>query len=93
MERDHLFLSLGSFTCGILSAKWAMELGHSQLRQALWGVAGLLFGPLTLLVLYVRLVGTPQARHESGGQWASGAAEVDGHRAALTEVRPTVGAL
>ncbi len=92
MEREHLFLSLGSLTCGILSAKWAMELGHSQLRQVLWGVAGLLLGPLTLLVLYVRLVGTRQARHETGGQWTSGAAEVARHQAAHAEAQRTVGA-
>ncbi len=92
MEREHVILSLSGFACGVVSAKWALELGHSQLRQALWGVAGLLLGPLALLVLYVRLVATRQARHESGGQWASGTADMGRHRAAPAEGQPTVGA-
>jgi hypothetical protein len=71
MEHEHLILSLLAFTCGILSAKWAMELGCSQLRQALWGVVGLLLGPLALLLLYIRLLGTRQAMREPGGQWVS----------------------
>ena len=66
MENEHLFLSFLAITCGILSAKWAMELGCSQLRQALWGVAGLLLGPLALLILYVRLLGTRQAMNVPG---------------------------
>jgi hypothetical protein len=36
----------------IICARWAMELGYSQFRQLLWGVAG----PLVMLILYVRLL-------------------------------------
>jgi hypothetical protein len=85
VEREHLLLSLLSCTCGILSAKWAMELGCSQLRQALWGIAGLLLGPLALLILYIRLLGIRQAMSEPGGQWVSGSAAAGRHE--TTEAR------
>jgi hypothetical protein len=34
-----------------------MDLGCSQARQIIWFVAGLLLGPLAMLILYVRLLG------------------------------------
>ena len=40
----------------IICAKWAMDLGYSQVRQVLWGIAGLVIAPLILLILYVRLI-------------------------------------
>ena len=45
-----------AFTCALISAKWAMDLGYSQLRQIIFGLGGLFFGPLMLLILYVRLL-------------------------------------
>jgi len=45
-----------SFTCGVISARWALDLGYSQTRQLIFGLGGLIFGPLMLLVLYVRLL-------------------------------------
>jgi hypothetical protein len=44
------------FVCAIICAKWAMELGFSQFRQMLWGVAGFVVPPLVLLILYNRLI-------------------------------------
>ena len=44
------------FICAVISAKWAMELGLSQGRQILWGIGGLIFGPLMLLNAYIYLV-------------------------------------
>jgi hypothetical protein len=44
------------FGNSIISAKWAADLGFSQLRQLLWGIAGLFAGPLVLLILYLRLL-------------------------------------
>jgi hypothetical protein len=79
VQHEHINLSILAFTCAILSAKWAMELGFSQLRQAIWGVAGLFLGPLALLILYIRLLGSRQAARESGGQWVSGNAEPTDH--------------
>lgn len=38
-----------------------MDLGYSQSRQILFGIGGLLFGPLMLLILYVRLLYQAQA--------------------------------
>ena len=45
-----------AFACAVISAKWAMELGVSQFRQIVLGIGGFIFGPLMLLVLYVRLL-------------------------------------
>jgi len=33
-----------------------MDLGYSQFRQIIFGIGGLIFGPLMLLILYVRLL-------------------------------------
>jgi hypothetical protein len=55
-------LSIGGLTfllalvTAIVCARWAMELGFSQLGQVLWGLAGLFAGPIVLLILYVRLL-------------------------------------
>lgn len=40
----------------IICAKWARDLGFSQLSQLLWGLAGFVAAPLILLILYVRLI-------------------------------------
>ena len=45
-----------AFACAVISARWAMDLGCSQSRQILCGLGGFIFGPLMLLVLYVRLL-------------------------------------
>lgn len=45
-----------NFLCAIISAKWYMELGHSQLRQLIAGLGGLVFGPLMPLLIYVHLL-------------------------------------
>ena len=52
------YASYGAFAllCALVSAKWALELGFSQLRQFIWGVGGMILGPLLPLVLYIRLV-------------------------------------
>jgi hypothetical protein len=50
----------------IIAAKWAMDLGFSQSRQLLWGIAGLVAAPLVLLILYVRLINQAP---ESARKW------------------------
>jgi hypothetical protein len=50
----------------IVAAKWAMDLGFSQFRQLLWGIAGLLLAPLVLLILYIRLISQAP---ESARKW------------------------
>ncbi len=50
-----LYLVAGNLTCTVISAKWALDLGFSGPRQALWALGGLLFGPLALLDLYLKL--------------------------------------
>jgi hypothetical protein len=67
MEPVHIGLFL--LTCAILSAKWASEMGFRQTRQLLWGVAGLIFGPIALLMLYVRLLYKYKAEGLPAGRW------------------------
>lgn len=56
------------FLFGIVSAKWAMELGYSQLLQLILFCVALFLGPLVLLVLYLRLIHQRNANGESGAQ-------------------------
>ena len=46
---------LFAFVVPIIAAKWAMDLGYNQFRQAIWFLAALLLPPVALLVLYSRL--------------------------------------
>ena len=55
MQIDFVF-GYTNFIAAIVCAKWAMELGFSQPRQLLWGIAGFAFAPLILLILYNRLI-------------------------------------
>lgn len=80
MEHEHYISILIAIICGIVSAKWAMELGFSQLWQVLWGFGGLLLGPLALLTLYIRLVRNRQALKEFGGQWILGSPAAGWHK-------------
>lgn len=59
---------VSNLSCGIICAKWALELGFSQLRQIVCLVGGLLFGPILLLVLYVFLVNKAKREGEAGGK-------------------------
>jgi hypothetical protein len=43
-------------SCAIISAKWALDLNCSQPRQILFGIGGLILGPIMLLILYVFLI-------------------------------------
>ncbi|MCL5742634.1 MAG: hypothetical protein M1541_01715 [Acidobacteria bacterium] len=55
---------VSNLSCGIICAKWALELGFSQIRQILFLVGGLLLGPIMLLILYVFLIN--KAKKEGG---------------------------
>ena len=59
-------LGLVAFVCAVICAKWAMDLGCSQVSQMIWFVAGLLLGPLAMMILYVRLIGVAP---ESARRW------------------------
>ncbi len=52
------YASYGAFAllCRVISAKWALDLRFSQVSQFVWGIGGLVHGPLLPLVLYIRLV-------------------------------------
>ena len=61
-------VAVSNLTCAIVCAKWALDLGFSQLRQVLFLVGGLLFGPLVLLILYVYLINQARRAGQPGGQ-------------------------
>jgi len=61
-------IAVANVTCAIVSAKWALDLGASQVRQILFLLGGLLFGPLTLLVLYVYFLENAKKRGWAGGR-------------------------
>ena len=41
--------------CGVVSARWALELSYGQFRQLVCFLGGVLLGPLMPLILYLRL--------------------------------------
>jgi hypothetical protein len=53
---ENVLIAWVAFGNAIISAKWSADLGFSQMRQLLWGIAGLFVGPLVLLILYLRLL-------------------------------------
>lgn len=61
-------LAISNVVCAIICAKWALDLGNSQLSQVLHGIAGLFLGPLVLLILYTRLIYQARDRHAPGGR-------------------------
>ena len=63
---------------GLISAKWALDLGYSQVSQLLHLLAALVFGPLVLLVLYVRLIYKHQAEGTPGAQFTGMPKEIGG---------------
>jgi hypothetical protein len=56
VQVDYVSIGYVHLIAAIICAKWAMDLGFSQFRQLLWGIAGFLAAPLILLILYVRLI-------------------------------------
>jgi hypothetical protein len=61
MQVNYASIGYVHLIAAIICAKWAMDLGYSQFRQLLWGIAGFVAAPLILLILYVRLVRKNQA--------------------------------
>ena len=61
-------VAVSNVTCAIVCAKWALDLGFSQLRQILFLIGGLLFGPLVLLILYVYLINRARSGGQPGGR-------------------------
>lgn len=55
-------------TCAVICAKWALELGFSQIRQIVFLIGGLLFGPIMLLILYVYLIYKAKKEGQSGAK-------------------------
>lgn len=56
------------FLFGVLSAKWSMELGYSQLMQIILFTTALFVGPLVLFILYIRLLYRRKENGEPGTQ-------------------------
>ena len=58
---------LTNFACSVVCAKWALDLGYSQSRQIIWGLGGMFFGPLIMLLLYIRLIYKSKSEGKSSG--------------------------
>jgi hypothetical protein len=56
--------------CAIIAAKWALELGLTQIRQALFGAAALVLGPFILLALYVQFLYKAKGAGQPSARWA-----------------------
>ena len=61
---------VSNVSCAIICAKWALDLGFSQLSQILFLIGGLILGPLMLLILYVRLIYKARKEGSGGGNIA-----------------------
>ncbi|PKO19770.1 hypothetical protein CVU37_01895 [candidate division BRC1 bacterium HGW-BRC1-1] len=59
----------GNLCCAIVSAKWSLELGYSQLRQMLIFAASLLLGPIVLANLYIYIVREAAKHGDKGAEW------------------------
>ena len=59
---------VSNVSCAIICAKWALDLGYSQLRQILFLVGGLILGPIMLLILYVCLINKAKKEGATGGK-------------------------
>ena len=59
---------VSNVSCAVICAKWALELGFSQIRQILFLIGGLLFGPIMLLILYVFMVNKAKKEGNPGGK-------------------------
>lgn len=59
---------VSNLACSIICAKWALDLGFSQIRQILFLIGGLLLGPIMLLILYVFLVNRTRQAGGAGGK-------------------------
>ncbi len=55
-------------TCALVCAKWALDLGFSQLRQILFLIGGFLLGPFMLLILYVYLINKAKKEGQPGAK-------------------------
>ncbi|RJP27217.1 MAG: hypothetical protein C4527_13670 [Candidatus Omnitrophota bacterium] len=59
---------VSNLSCAIVSAKWALDLGFSQVRQIIILIGGLILGPLMLLVLYVYLIQKAKGEGQPGSK-------------------------
>ena len=58
---------LTNIACSIICAKWALDLEYSQSKQIIWGLGGIFFGPLIMLLLYIRLIYKAKSEGSSSG--------------------------
>lgn len=60
-------IAISNLTCAVICAKWALDLGFTQIRQIIFLIGGLFFGPIMLLILYIFLVNNARKQGKSGG--------------------------
>ena len=56
-----------NLSCAVICAKWALDLGLSQIRQLMFLIGRIFLGPIMLLILYVRLVNKTKKEGGAGG--------------------------
>jgi hypothetical protein len=61
-------VAVSNLSCAVISAKWALDPGFSQIRQMLFLVGGVLLGPIMLLVLYIFFVNKAKRAGDPGGK-------------------------
>ena len=59
---------LSNVSCAIICAKWALEIGFSQLRQILFLIGGLILCPIMLLILYIYLINKAKKAGSTGAK-------------------------
>lgn len=59
---------VSNLSCAVICAKWALDLGFSQIRQMIFLFGGFILGPVMLLVLYVFLVNKAKKEGGTGGK-------------------------
>jgi len=67
------YITFGWFgsVCAIVAAKWAADIGLSQISQLFWALFTFFLPPIGLLALYVRHVRLLKDKGLSGGNWTS----------------------
>jgi len=68
MTTESEIIVISNVSAAIICAKWAMDLGYSQLKQNLFLIGGLILGPLMLALLYVRLVNKAKRETLTAGE-------------------------
>jgi hypothetical protein len=68
MKEVIIAMAISNLSCAVICAKWALDLGFSQIRQMIFLIGGFILGPVMLLILYVFLVNKAKEKGETGAK-------------------------